>query len=510
MLSGDMAVKHSRIMPALLTASALLAAVVATRAAEPPAATRPGVGPAAIVRLDGQIDDYTRDQFRMRFDRARAAGATTVVVEIDTYGGLVTAGLDLSRYLKNQRGVRTIAFVNDKAISAGAMIALACDEIVMAPSATLGDCAPIQVAAGSGTLTMGAAERAKVESPILADFDESARRHGYDPLLARAMVSAPVVVHWVQGPAGDRRFVDPAERERLAGQSPPWVPVAGEPDPIDGAGSLLTVHTEQAMKLGLAAGRATSAEELAAGRGLAVVGRYEGGAGDGLVSLLTTPTARFLLLIVFVNSLLIALKTPGTGAAEAVAVLALGMLVGLPLLTGHAEWWEVGAILVGLGLILFEVFVFPGHLVSVVLGTAMLLGGLVLTFAPGGWGAADSWAGLERGLQVTVLGLATSLAVFAAVRRYLFRLPMFNRIILTDAAADPRPAAVAEPDVWPFLGTIGVAVSDLKPGGPVRFPFGGDAQVASVVSDGGYVPAGAKVVVREVRGNHVVVRPVAV
>ena len=58
------------------------------------------------------------------------------------YGGLVSAGLEISHFLKSQRDVHTIAFVGAKAISAGAMIAIACDEIVMAPSAQIGDCAP--------------------------------------------------------------------------------------------------------------------------------------------------------------------------------------------------------------------------------------------------------------------------------------------------------------------------------------------------------------------------------
>src|SRR5437867_10692464 len=158
------------------------------------AATQPAAKPAVVITVDGPIDDYTRDKMFRRFAQARALGAGTVVLQIDTYGGLVTAGLDMSRFLKAQNDLHVIAYVHDKAISAGAMIALACDEIVMSPSATIGDAAPISVAPTGQMQGLGAAERAKAESPILADFRESAERNGYSPLLAEAMVAVGRVV----------------------------------------------------------------------------------------------------------------------------------------------------------------------------------------------------------------------------------------------------------------------------------------------------------------------------
>src|SRR5580698_4863020 len=130
-------------------------------------ATQPAGGKVAIVQLSGEINDFDRDQFIRHFNDARAAGAQTVIVNLDTYGGLVTSGLEISHFLKRQSDIHTIAYVEDKAISAGAMIAMACNEIVMSRSATLGDCAPI-VFNFDGTLdSLPAAERAKQESPIL-------------------------------------------------------------------------------------------------------------------------------------------------------------------------------------------------------------------------------------------------------------------------------------------------------------------------------------------------------
>src|SRR4051794_37321887 len=68
----------------------------------------------AIVSLQGEIDDYSRDHLFRRFEQAKATGAKIVIVDIDSTGGLVTSSLEISHYLKRQDDVRTIAFVKDK------------------------------------------------------------------------------------------------------------------------------------------------------------------------------------------------------------------------------------------------------------------------------------------------------------------------------------------------------------------------------------------------------------
>lgn len=479
--------------------------------------------PAAVIHISGTIDDFTFRQMKVRFDRARADGAKVVILEIDTYGGLVSAGLDISRYIKNVTDLKVIAFVNSKAISAGAMIALACDEVVMTPSATFGDCAPIQVGPNGEPISLQPTERSKAESPVLSDFRESAQRNGHDPLLAVCMVSLPYTAYWVENAAGDRKFVEAGDYQQMIA-SGDWKPVANEANPIDGPETLLTLHTEQAVRYGMARGIATSAEDLARQANLTLVASYSNGMGPQVIAALTSPLARMLLMIVFINALLIGLKAPGTGAAEALAVISLSVLVGVPLLTGYAEWGEIALILVGIALIAFEIFVFPGHFVSLILGGLMVVAGLMLTFVgdvweiPGSWSMPKNWDALQTGIQVTVLGLVCSLLLASVLRAYLPKLPYFNRLILAtpgdgndtlgdDTVSAPVPGTGE--DRWPFVGTVGTASSDLRPGGTVRFPYGDDTRLTAVVCRDGFVRAGSKVVVEEVHGSHVVVRTVA-
>lgn len=507
-----------RERPPHILALALLAAVLVPGAAraESLVVTAPATS-AVVITVDGPINDYSLDKLKRRFEQARSLGARTVILQIDTYGGLVTAGLDMSRFIKAQDDLQVIAYVNDKAISAGAMIALACDEIVMSPSATIGDAAPISISPMGQVQGLGPAERAKVESPILADFRESAERHGYSPLLAEAMVAVGRVVYWIEGPGGERRFVGEQEYGKLIGDG--WKPVEGAPSPVDGAETLLTVDTALATKLGLATGQANSAAALAESRGLSVVADLSPGTGERVVEFMGGGVARTVLLVIFLLSLYIALHTPGHGAAEAVAVITLCMLVGVPLLTGYAQWWEIAAIFVGMALLAVEIFVLPGFGFAGIAGTILLLGGMIMTFVgngpgvPGVWGLPSVQQGLRTGLTSVVVGLLCSIVLAAWLRRYLPKMPFFNRLILTATSGGrsmaPAGPGLADPnDVWPFAGTVGVAATDLRPGGDAEFPYADDRRTTNVVSDGGFVVKGTKVVVKEARRFRVVVRPV--
>jgi membrane-bound serine protease (ClpP class) len=468
---------------------------------------------AVVISLHGDVDDFTRDALERKFAEARALGAKTIILDMNTPGGLVTAGLDISRFLRRQNDLHVIAYISDKAYSAGALIAVACNEIVMNPSAVVGDCAPIVFNTEGELEAMPAAERAKAQSPIVNDFDESAHRNGYDPLLLEAMVIVERTVHWVQSPDGQRRFVDDADYHKLTDAG--WKPVAGIPDPLDGPQTLLTLQTDIAVKVGVASAVADSPQALADQRGLKIIADLTPGVGENFVALLGSAAVRSLLLTVFMACLYIALSAPGHGAAEAVAVVSLGLLLGVPLLTGYAQWWEVVAIFGGLALLAFEIFVFPGHGVSAVLGIILILGGMLMTFVgkeptglPGTFPSlGQSWIDLRTGMIAIIAALVSSLLLSFWLRQFLPKIPYFKHLILppvTNAADAPAPG-----NGWPGVGTEGTALSDLRPAGSAQFAdLIGQTRTVSVTSETGYVPAGTKLIVQQSDGGRlIVVRP---
>ena len=293
--------------------------------------------------------------------------------------------------------------------------------------------------------------------------------------------------------------------------------VPGVTQPVDSAERLLTVHTRQAIQFGLAKGQSPSPEALAQERGLRIVGTFAPSAGDAVIEALGSGMGRFALFTVFLLSLYIALHMPGHGLAEAVAVTSLGALVGVPLLTGYAQWWEIIVMLVGLGLLALELFVIPGFGVAGISGIALFLGGLVLTFVgrePSGLPGIlphfqGTWSALQNGMLVVIGALVCSALISQVLRSFLPKLPYFNRLILTTGGVAPGGAEMpaGADDHWPFTGTLGRAVTDLRPGGSAEFPYADATQITAVVSDSGYVAKGTAVVVLETRGNRVLVRP---
>ncbi|MCC6424925.1 MAG: ATP-dependent Clp protease proteolytic subunit [Phycisphaerales bacterium] len=474
--------------------------------------------PAVQIILSGPINDMQLDALVRRFDAARKLGAKAIILQIDTYGGAVTSGLEISHFLKSQTDLHTIAYVPQKAISAGAMIALACNELVMGPSATLGDAAPIALSPGGGMQTLGAAERAKAESPVLEDFRDSALRNGYEPLLAEAMVSVGVEVHWIENKQGLKRFVDGTTYQQLTAQGD-WQPVPNVRNPIDGPESLLTVHSNLALQLGLAKQIVNSADQLAQQRNYNLLRTLEPSLGDRAIDWLGGDVVRLVLTIIFFMSLYTALHVPGHGAPEAFAAASLMILLGVPLLTGYAQWWEILAILIGLALLAFEVFVFPGHFVPGIVGLLLALGGFLMTFVPkepdgmpGIFPAFGStWSAMQRGLLVIAGAMAASLFLWFWLNRYLPKLPYFNRLIIQEPAGGlAQSGGSSTVESWPKIGASGEALTDLRPGGTAAFidPATGDRRTIDVVSDSGFVPANSRLVVMELRGGYAVVRTV--
>jgi membrane-bound serine protease (ClpP class) len=473
------------------------------------------IAPVAIVSLHGEVNDYSGGLLVRQFNQAKKAGAKIVIIDIDTYGGIVVSGLDITHFIRSQTDVHTIAYVN-RAISAGALIAVSCDEIVMAPSGVIGDCAPIVFKTDGSLDAMPVAERAKAQSPILNDFDASAEHAGYSKLLLESMVVAERVVYWVEEPKPPhkKQFVDQAEFDKLTAQG--WVPVPGVPCPVDGPDTLLTIQTDEAVKLGLSNGTATSAENLAAQRGT-LVANLTPGPGEKIIEFLNLDGFKGVVMTVLFMALYVVLGSPGHGLAETVTVLCLALLLGVPILTGYASWWEVLIIFGGLGLLAFEVFVFPGHGVSAAAGLLMMIVGLLLTFMgpqPGGGilpESAGSWLNLRHGAMA--IGGSVTASIFLALwlQRYLPKLPFFSRLVLAPTVGN-EPSVSSNPvlpeNTWPGVGTSGVAVTDLRPGGSAEFLdlSVGDNRPVAVISETGYVPAGSKLIVREARGNRIVVR----
>jgi len=498
---------------------------------------------AAILPLQVEITDLTVESLKRRIELARNQGAKIIILDLDTPGGLVTSSIavaDLIRSLPDE--VKTVAWVNPNAHSGGALVAMACDEIVMARSSRIGDSQVIM--GGPGGVTAVPEElQPKAYTPVLHDFRTSARKNGYSQVLCEALVIPEREVWWVENvKTGEREFVFDDEKVKRLGEDkssttpsadenvdtaspaqPEWklVEIYYDPvlemevsalQPIVRHDQLLEMSPSEAIAYGFSKGIVTDESDLRARYGLSHVVRIDPLWSESLAHWLTSIYVRgFLLLVIFLSAY-VEFHTPGVGLAGLVALIALAIFVGAPYLTGLANVWEIVLIFVGILLISLELFVIPGFGVAGVSGLLMVLTGLIATFIPDEPGRPfpqffpalpTTLHGLKLAVATLVSSMTASLIGMLMLSKFLPKVPVFNKLI----PANPTPSQVAVEDAYRGMarvGDVGQAEGALRPGGKARF----GSVLVDVVTEGEYLEANCTIEVIERRGNRVVVRAV--
>lgn len=414
-----------------------------------------------VLPMEGMIDMGLAPFVERMLGRAQAEGAAAVVFEINTFGGRLDAAVAIRDALLTSP-VRTVAFVNHRAISAGALIGLAAEHLVMNEGATIGAATPVQM--GQPGTTPAPVEE-KAVSYVRKEFRATADRRGRPPEIAEAMVDADVVV--------------PGLVEK---------------------GKLLTLTTEEALQHGVAEYRATSVDSLLVLLGLsgAEVRTEAPNWGERLVRLITHPVIASLLLSVGMLGILLEIRTPGFGVPGLLGLTSLALLLGGHWLVQLVGWEELLLVGIGLTLLVVEVFVLPGFGLAGIAGLAALLAGLAMSLI--GQGATTRAIAAAAG-RVSV-SLLIAVGVGLVLMRFLPRLPFGRRLMLETelAASGGYAAAPARDTAW--LGRTGRATSPLRPAGIAD--IGGER--LDVVSEGEMIEAGASIVVTRVDGNRIVVR----
>lgn len=431
-------------------------------------------GVAAVPRLDGQpsrpvvyaisiegVIDLGLAPFLARTIReAKEAGAAAVLLDINTFGGRVDAAVAMRDTLLNAP-VRTIAFVNQRAISAGALIALACDTLIMTPGGTIGAAAPVT---GGGTGQTQPADEKSV-SYVRKEFRATAETRKRPPELAEAMVDADV---------------------EIAG--------------VITKGKLLTLTTSEALKYKVAELTAETVEGAleAAGVPGAEVRRASQTWAESLVRFLTHPVVSSLLMTVGLLGLLVEIRTPGFAAPGTIGLLALGLFFWGHWIVQLAGWEELLLVSIGAALIVLEVFVIPGFSVAGIAGIVVVVAGLGMTLV----GAGATVSVVITALGRVALSILLAMAGALALLRVLPQLP-FGRHLVLDAGMPATLGYVSAPERDSrFVGRTGTALSPLRPAGIAAI----DGVRVDVVSDGGFIDAGTPIEVTRVEGNRVVVQ----
>ena len=468
-------------------------------------------GGVTRVRIEGALDVGTQALLRRALDGAEERG-DRLVVELDTPGGDVELMWQLANALldASDEGIQTAAWIDDRALSAGALLALACERVYVRSHATFGSALPVTL--GPNGL-MPAAEdeqvREKLSSALRAEFRGVAERRGRPGLLAEAMVDPELEVVEVRV-EGALRLLSSVELDDLRerGTAHEFVRTVVARD------ELFNATGSEAVALGLADGLAETREELWAKLGLSgaretVLVRAR---SEDLAAWLVALSPLFLIggfVLMYLE-----LKTPGFGLPGSLGLACFAVVLGGQYLVGLADIPHVILIAAGAGLLAAELFLMPGTLWLGLAGALAMLGGLIWSFAGSRLGldyALDRAIVVEESLRVFGSGFL-ALIVIWGLSRVLPHTPVLGRMVVAPDTVGPAaamPEAGGAHGRVARVGGLGRALTALRPVGKVVLD--GDAALDfEARAEGAEVARGARVRVVEVQpSGRLVVEPLA-
>lgn len=403
-----------------------------------------------VIPIEDTVEKGLSKFIERSFEQAKSERAKHIILDINTPGGAVDAALEIADTIRAS-DIPVTAFVNHRALSAGAFIALNADQIYMTPNGKMGAAAIID---GEGN----AADQ-KSESLWLAEMSDAAEKQGRDPKYALAMAD-----------------VDIDAKE------------AGAPK-----GELLTFNTDRALQFGYAEGEAKNMDDLLQKLNLAgaSVQYDEVSFAEKVARFLTHPIVIPILLSIASLGLIVELYSPGFGVPGTMGVTALLLFFYGHLVAGFAGYETLFLFLAGIVLIILELFL-PGGIVGVI-GLICVVVSLFL--------AAGSFT--EMAISILIATAVSIIAVILLTKVLGKRMKFFKKFILTDST-NKESGYVSNETRDDLVGQIAVTATALRPSGTIVF---GDERI-DVVSEGAFIDKDEQVKIVKAEGSRIVVRKV--
>lgn len=409
------------------------------------------------IQIEGTIDLGLPPYIERIVKEATEEDAKGLILEINTFGGRLDAATQIKDILLNTE-LKTIAFINKRAISAGALISLSCKEILMVPGSSI----------GAATVVDQSGEKAseKVISYFRAEMGATAERNGRNRLIAEGMVDEDVEVE---------------------GLSP--------------KGKLITLTAEDALKWKFADYLVTDLDSLLEKTGLskAEIVYSKINWAERVVRFLTDPMVSSLLISLGLLGLFFEIKSPGWGVPGTLGLLFLALFFGSHYIVNLANLVEIILFICGVGLLLLEIFVIPGFGIAGVGGIILMMAGLYLSLigqlkqvSTSDFSSAAGYLSLS--FIITFAGVLLMIKLFP-------KTTIWKRISLQESQ-DKDEGYIASRDYSHYLGKSGVSLSPLRPAGIGLI----DGERMDVVSDGDFIEKDKPIEIIRIDGYRLIVR----
>ncbi|MHC4871066.1 MAG: NfeD family protein [Planctomycetota bacterium] len=469
------------------------------------------LGKTLVIPVKGMIAGGMQEMFEKEIERADKEGPRLIVLEIDSPGGFVDSVEPICAKLL-QTKIPTVALVTKQAISGGSMIATACDEIVMLEGSTIGDCEPHSMI-GSLPDNM----REKIETKIRADMRANAQANNYPDKLLEAMVTKAFELYEIEFSDGKKELLYKNEIDLIEKQikDREIKRKIKNRKIIVKEGSLLTLTAQEALEYKLAKSVVNSTSAFYSMReisGADIVKVKEKESGITMNVKLQMILVAFL--IIGIAGLIVESQVPGFGVPGVVGIIGFAAFFATLFFYDRASEWEIALFVVGITLLIVEIFILPGFGVAGILGILCILGSLVLgIMSP--FDQMMSWQD-ELRTVVDIVGYASIGAIVIGVlaAKYLPEMKIFKGLILhaelksgedvlsevADSEKGRFPHEEKDAVKSDLVGVEGTAVTVLRPAGKMETNEG---KVLDVVSSGVIIEEGKKVIIKDVNGPRI-------
>ena len=399
-----------------------------------------------LVSIKGTIDLGLSSYVQRALEEAVSNKVKAVILEIDTFGGRVDAAVQIRDQIINLN-VPSVAYIKNRAWSAGALIALSAKYILMDKSASIGAAEP-----------QPADE--KTVSALRAEFTSTALSRGRSEDIAAAMVDKDVEIKGI------------IEKDKI-----------------------LTLNAEQAIKLNFVDGTASNIEEVLNFLNLKdakIVYIYPNWA-ENISRFVTNPVVSSLLLSIGFLGLIIEFWTLGWGIAGSIGIISLSLFFGGHIIVGLAGFETIILFAIGLLLLLAEIFFIPGFGLAGIGGIAAILVSIFLTFG-----------NIVQATYSILIALGVSVIGFFLLIKYIPSTRAWRKFILFTEQKKEFGYTVGTKDLKRLTGKEGIAITPLRPSGIVEV----NGKKLNALTRGEYVDSNTKIKIISVEGNKIVVEAV--
>jgi membrane-bound serine protease (ClpP class) len=422
------------------------------------------------VPIQGVIDLGLPTFIERVIEEAEKDQVEVIIFDIDTFGGRVDAATQIKDAILDS-DVPTVAFINRRAISAGALISLSCETIYMTGGGTIGAATAVDMSGNKAS--------EKVISYMREEMASTAESRDRNTIIAKSMVDEELsFTHVIIDD-------DSVEVTDLEGRK---------------EGKLITLTTEQALRYKMADGTAENMDELLVSLELsdATLKSFSENWSENLVRFLTNPVVASLLTTFGFLGILFELQSPGWGIPGTFGAVCLALSLGASAIVRLATMSDLLIVLVGLVLLMVEAFLIPGFGVAGVAGIGVILWGLYMLLLPDVPVSEEVYYSALTGLTIGLIGgFIALILLFKMVTKTKFWTKLTSPGV--ESQDEGYSTSIGLEDM---VGKIGIATSDLRPSG---WALLGDRKIF-VVTEGEFVDKDQSIKILSVDGNRVVVR----